>query len=196
MRDVRALAPIALTSLRLVMGPAMVAVAHANGERGRGWLVGMLTAGMLSDFADGIAARRLGVQSVSLRRFDSRADVVFWACTLWCVWVLSPGIVRERWCLIVGLVGLHAAASVFARVRGKDELEVGSLLAKAMGIWVFAGFVEMLWTGRVGWVTWVMVAWVVVAEMDVIAIAALAPGKKVWSAWAALSVWNGRRGRP
>lgn len=182
--------PAGLTALRLVMGPAMVAVAYAMGERGRGVLVAMLCVGMVSDFADGIAARRLGVQSLGLRRFDSRTDVVFWACALWCVWVLSPGLVREYWWLVFGLVALHAAASAFAWARSRDELAVGSYLAKAMGVLVFAAFVQLLWSGRVGVVTWVMAGWVVAAELDVIAIAAIAPQS---GAWSALGAWRRRR---
>ena len=70
--------PIALTLFRLVAGAAFFPLVlwrfHAS------LLVALLVAGLLSDVADGIIARRLGIATLALRRLDTRADMVFYGC--------------------------------------------------------------------------------------------------------------------
>ena len=61
--------PFALTLLRLLLGPVALAGALMNVSR---WIyLPLLVAGTLSDIFDGILARRLGVATPALRRFDS-----------------------------------------------------------------------------------------------------------------------------
>ena len=186
------LVPIAFTTLRLLIGPIMVLVACTLGDGARVWLAAMLCIGMGSDFADGISARALGVQSVALRRFDSRTDIVFWSCALGCVWALSPALMRALGWLVAALVILHLAATVIDRLRSGNSLAVRSYLAKAMGILVFAAVLQLLWTGRAGALVWLAAIWVLAAEIDVILIAMLLPRSEqnIGSAWGA---WKRRR---
>ena len=68
--------PIALTSFRLIAGIGFypLVLSHASA-----WLfVTLLFAGLLSDIADGMIAHRMGVTTLALRRFDTRADLVFY----------------------------------------------------------------------------------------------------------------------
>ena len=68
--------PVALTLFRLCLGFAFLPLAlwHVPASL----LVALLVAGLSSDVADGIIARRLGVATLALRRLDTRADMVFY----------------------------------------------------------------------------------------------------------------------
>jgi len=46
---------------------------------------GVVLVAFVSDYFDGVIARRLGVASAELRHFDSRADLVFYATAAWAV---------------------------------------------------------------------------------------------------------------
>ena len=82
-----------LTVLRLLLAPVLVWLVNAGAP-------GMVFAGVVmvafvSDYFDGVIARRLGVASAELRHFDSRADLVFYATAAWAVWRLHPDVVRS-----------------------------------------------------------------------------------------------------
>ena len=72
--------PLVLTLSRLVAGVAFLPLVF---WRVPAWvLIGLLVAGLLSDIADGIIARRLGVATLALRRLDTRADMLFYGGAL------------------------------------------------------------------------------------------------------------------
>jgi CDP-diacylglycerol--glycerol-3-phosphate 3-phosphatidyltransferase len=180
--------PIALTTLRLVLGPVMVALAYRMGEASRPWLVAALLLGIASDLADGTVARWLGVQSESLRRYDSRVDAVFWLCASWCVWVLSPDVVRQLAWVIAGLLILEVVMRLIRWVRFGDRTGTHSCLAKAVGIVMVVAFVRLLGWGEAGVTFWVMAAWMAAADLDVILITVLVPRwepriASAWHAW-------------
>lgn len=72
--------PLALTMFRLLAGVAFFPLVL---WRVPAWLlVALVLAGLLSDIADGIIARRLGVATLALRCLDTRADMVFYGCAM------------------------------------------------------------------------------------------------------------------
>jgi phosphatidylglycerophosphate synthase len=84
---------LALTVLRLLLAPVLVGLVYASAS-GVVFSVVILLA-FVSDYFDGVLARRLGVASAELRHFDSRADLVFYATAAWVVWRLYPDVVRS-----------------------------------------------------------------------------------------------------
>ena len=72
--------PLALTLLRPVIGLVFVPLAFHHAKAGL--LVTLLLGGLLSDIADGIVARRLGLATLALRRLDTRADLIFYGCAI------------------------------------------------------------------------------------------------------------------
>jgi phosphatidylglycerophosphate synthase len=92
MRKSLALAPIALTGLRVLLAPIIIWMAY-RWPYGPAFVV-CLSAGFLSDVFDGILARRLGVATATLRRLDSAADVVFYLAVFWSAWVVYPEVMR------------------------------------------------------------------------------------------------------
>src|SRR5436305_545831 len=71
---------LSLTLLRLLLGPAAIALALWGVDRL--FFLPVLLTGLLTDLFDGMLARRFGVSSPQLRRFDSATDVAFYLCVL------------------------------------------------------------------------------------------------------------------
>ena len=94
-----AAAPIVLTTVRVLLGPAVVLLAYAGV---RGWpMAACIIAALLSDFFDGVLARKLNVVTAVLRRYDSIADTVFYVGVLVAVWHLERSVVfRFKWLLV------------------------------------------------------------------------------------------------
>src|SRR5438874_6283935 len=97
--------PRGLTTLRVLLGAAMVVLAYvrANGAV----LVACVVTALLSDIFDGILARRYGVETAALRRYDSIADTIFYAGVAWAVWVLYPSVVHDRAAVLLALLAFE-----------------------------------------------------------------------------------------
>jgi CDP-diacylglycerol--glycerol-3-phosphate 3-phosphatidyltransferase len=105
--------------LRLLLAPLLVWMVYANAPGGAFALV-ILTA-FVSDYFDGVIARRVGVASAELRHFDSRADLVFYATAAWVVWRIHPEVVRRFAVPGLIVIGLDVVRHVFDFGKfGKD----------------------------------------------------------------------------
>jgi len=108
-----------LTVLRLLLAPVLVWLVYA-GAPGVVFASVVLVA-FVSDYFDGVIARRLGVASAELRHFDSRADLVFYATAAWAVWRLHPDVVRSVAIPALVVVGLDVVRHIFDFAKfGKD----------------------------------------------------------------------------
>jgi phosphatidylglycerophosphate synthase len=140
--------PRALTTSRLLLGAIIVALsyAHASGAA----LVACVIVALVSDIFDGILARRYGVETAGLRRYDSIADTIFYAGVMWATWVLYPTAVRERAALLVGLLALEIARYIFDWMKFRREASYHSLLAKAWGLALAGTVIALLGWGYAG----------------------------------------------
>ena len=87
--------PTTLTLFRLMAGAAFVPLVLWNAPA---WLpIVLLIAGLLSDIADGILARRFGVATLAMRRLDTRADMVFYGCAAVSALFRAPYPVSRLW---------------------------------------------------------------------------------------------------
>lgn len=86
--------PFALTTLRLLLGPATLLCALVGIDR---WIyLPLLVLGTLSDIVDGMIARRLGVATPALRRYDSVADIIDCVFVLAALWLVrKPPILQS-----------------------------------------------------------------------------------------------------
>src|SRR5271170_3394511 len=102
--------PFALTTLRLLLGPVALACALTNVPR---WIyLPILVTGTLSDIYDGILARRFGVATPALRRYDSVADVIYYLFILAAAYFLCRPVIMQNWRLIA-LILLSEAGCIF-----------------------------------------------------------------------------------
>lgn len=111
--------PLGLTMLRLLLAPVLVWLVYADAPGGAFALV--ILAAFVSDYFDGVLARRVGVASAELRHFDSRADLVFYATAAWVVWRIHPEVVRRFAAPGLVVIGLDVVRHVFDFAKfGKD----------------------------------------------------------------------------
>lgn len=102
---------LALTSIRLALGPVMVLVAVRGGE-GR-ILAGAVVIATLTDIFDGKVARRFGVATAGLRRFDSMADTVFYVGAGVALWLRHADLLRDRIVLVLAFVAMQVGGHLF-----------------------------------------------------------------------------------
>jgi CDP-diacylglycerol--glycerol-3-phosphate 3-phosphatidyltransferase len=85
--------PVALTTLRLLLGPIALACAHAGVNRFV--FLPILVAATLSDIFDGILARKFGVATPGLRRYDSITDIIYYLFLLAVAWILCKPVIAK-----------------------------------------------------------------------------------------------------
>jgi uncharacterized Ntn-hydrolase superfamily protein/phosphatidylglycerophosphate synthase len=138
----RAAIPLSLTALRAALAPVVVALAILRPDH---FLLGAcLAVAFLSDVFDGIIARRLGVATPALRRFDSMTDTVFYVAVGFAIWHLHPDAVRPHFAALLVFIALEATRYVFDFVKFRREAAYHAWSAKLWGIFLFAGCVGLL----------------------------------------------------
>lgn len=176
--------PWALTTLRLLLGPVAVAGALAGMPR---WIyLPILVAGTLSDIFDGMAARRLGVATPALRRYDSITDVIYYLFILCAAGILCRPVIRQNglWLALILLSEALVILTCYAKFGTYPATH--SWLAKFYGLCLLGGLMALL-VFNAG--SWVIIALTIVALMtntEIIAIHLLMhrPPVDVKSIWA------------
>jgi len=121
-----------LTVLRLLLAPVLVWLVYA-GTPGVVFASIVLVA-FVSDYFDGVIARKLGVASAELRHFDSRADLVFYATAAWAVWRLHPDVVRSVAIPALVIVGLDVVRHVFDFAKFGRDVAYHAWSSKVWGL--------------------------------------------------------------
>ena len=138
--------PLALTLLRALLAPVVVALALWRPEP---WaFAACLVAAFLSDLFDGIVARRLGVATPALRRLDSLADSIFYLAALFAAWHLHPSALRDHAGALVVLAALEIARYVVDLRKFGKEASYHMWSSKLWGLALFAGFFALLVFGE------------------------------------------------
>jgi CDP-diacylglycerol--glycerol-3-phosphate 3-phosphatidyltransferase len=158
--------PFALTTLRLVLAPVLIAAACWHPA---GWLfVGILTIAVLSDIFDGVIARRLGIATPALRRYASAVDSVFWVTVCGVIWALRPDVVRTEAVPLAALFASEVATYVVAWWRYRATPATHSYAAKAFGVLLFAACAGLLGWGVAGWPFRAMLIFGVVVNAEIL----------------------------
>lgn len=148
--NVKASIPFALTTLRLVLGP--VALACALNGVARIVFLPILLTGLLSDIYDGVLARRFGVSTPFIRRYDSLTDVVYYLFILGSAWVLARGLIVDSRLMILALLISEAAGIAVSFAKFGCMPATHTYLAKTYGLALFAVFVAVLCQGGPWWI--------------------------------------------
>jgi CDP-diacylglycerol--glycerol-3-phosphate 3-phosphatidyltransferase len=160
--------PLALTTLRLLLGPVALGCALAGVSR----LVFLpvLICGTLSDIFDGILARRFGVSTPALRRYDSITDVIYYLFILACVWRLChPVIAQYLWAIAVILISEAGSIAVCAVKFGKYPA-THSWLAKFYGLCLLGCLAALLAFNAGGWTVVTLAIVALVTNLEIIAM--------------------------
>lgn len=163
--------PFLLTTLRLLLGPlALAAVLF-------GWprmlFAPLLLIATLSDIYDGVLARRFGVSTPFLRRYDSLTDVIYYLFILLATWLLCRPVISAHWAAILVLLGSEIATILLSLFRFRVMPATHSYLAKFYGLCLFAFFVGLLTFNAPGWTILALAAVGVTTNAEILAILCL-----------------------
>lgn len=160
--------PFALTTLRLLLGPVALACALTDVPR---WVfLPILVAGTLSDIYDGILARRFGVATPALRRYDSVADVIYYLFILTATFLLCKPVVTQNWSLIALIVLSEATGILVSYARFGKYPATHSYLAKFYGLCLLAALIALLVFNAGSWVVIALTVVALVTNSEIIAI--------------------------
>ena len=182
--------PFALTTLRLVLAPATLVCAL---ERAPRWIyLPILVIGTLSDIFDGILARRLGVATQSLRRYDSATDIVYYLLILAAVWIARRPLILASWIAIALILVSEAGVLAVSLFRFRKYPATHSYLAKFYGLCLLAAVIGLLVFNFSGWLIVSLVVVAFATNFEIIAIHLLvdSPPVDVRSIFAALAQRN------
>jgi CDP-diacylglycerol--glycerol-3-phosphate 3-phosphatidyltransferase len=169
--------PFALTTLRLLLGP--LALLCAFKDFSNLIFLPLLVVGTLSDIFDGILARRFGVSTAVLRRYDSIADVIYYLFILGALWVLRRDVVAHNWLAIALLLASEIAVITVSYIRFRRYPAAHSYLAKFYGFCLLAALIALLAFNASSWAIVALAAVALVTNMEILAIHALADAPPV-----------------
>ncbi|HEY2784955.1 MAG TPA: CDP-alcohol phosphatidyltransferase family protein [Fimbriiglobus sp.] len=193
MKSPRLILPLGLTTFRLLLAPVVIILASA-GIEGWAWPV-VLLAALLSDLFDGMAARRLGVDTPLVRRYDSGTDVVFYLGILTAVAVLRWTVLVEyRW-FLAAVLGMEIACNAVSLVKNRVLPATHSYLAKGWAVLLALSFAVVLGWGTAYPLLDLTLGYGIVVDLEVIAIILLTPGPAVDVPTVA-HAWRKRRAIP
>lgn len=134
--------PAALIWFRLLAGLLIIRLAFTDADRG--WIVLLMTTGLLSDIFDGIIARRLNISTQTLRRLDSSVDQVFWLSIVVATYIINPVFYKENWVSIVILLLAEALCYVVCYLRFRKEVATHAIASKIWTLILFATLVDIV----------------------------------------------------
>jgi CDP-diacylglycerol--glycerol-3-phosphate 3-phosphatidyltransferase len=102
-----------------------------------------------SDVYDGKLARRWGVETASLRQWDSIADTVFFLGALLGIWFSFPSVYTAYKVSIVGIIGLEAIRYAFDWAKFRRGASYHAISAKIFGVTLLAATLATMGFGIV-----------------------------------------------
>lgn len=165
--------PFALTTLRLLLGPLALLMAFAGTPR---WLfLPLLIAGTLSDIFDGILARRLGVATPALRRYDSATDLVYYLFILATMWQLCRTVVTQNLPAIAVILLTEIAVITICYAKFRKYPATHSWLAKFYGLCLLFCLIALLAFDADSWAIITLAIVAAVTNSEIFAMHALSP---------------------
>ena len=140
--------PIALTLIRVALGPVVLAFAFYAPIK-TVFAICLIMA-FLSDIFDGIIARRLKIATERIRRLDSIADSIFYICACIAVLKLYPSVIKDQAIALGILFFLELFRYVFDYMKYRRETSYHMWSSKLWGIFLFLGFLSLLGFGQSG----------------------------------------------
>ena len=182
--------PFALTTLRLLLGPLALAGALAHWPRLV--FVPILIVGTLSDIYDGVLARRYGVATPALRRYDSATDLVYYIFILAALWRLCPAVLAANVPAITLILGLEGLVILVCYLKFGTYPATHTWLAKFYGLYLLFSLSALLAFAAGAWAIISLAVVALMANGEIIAMHLLAPVAPV-DVRSILNLFSGRR---
>jgi phosphatidylglycerophosphate synthase len=165
--------PALLVSFRAALGPGIICASQLS--RNGLLLAACVGLALLSDVFDGVLARRWQLDTAALRRWDTRADTLFYACVLVVVLLRCPAAFEHRWPLITALIAAEIAQHLVAIVKYRRHASYHSILSKLWGLLLAAAMIALLGWGVGNWFLDLAIAWGILCNMQGLAMTLLLP---------------------
>jgi CDP-diacylglycerol--glycerol-3-phosphate 3-phosphatidyltransferase len=163
--------PNLLSGLRFVIAPALLWLAWT--QRPTAFLA-LVAVSFLSDILDGWVARRLGQVTALGARLDTAGDVASYLSIPVCGWWLWPQRLQPELPYLLVLAVSYAAPFAFGFVRYRD-LASHHTWGGRISAWILGSTALLLIAGGSPWPFRAAVVIVVLADIEEIAISAIAP---------------------
>jgi CDP-diacylglycerol--glycerol-3-phosphate 3-phosphatidyltransferase len=145
--------------------------------RGPGLMLAIaISLALLSDIFDGILARRWGVDTERLRRWDTRVDIFFYLCVLIVVLLLFPAAIYRRWLLLAAVITAEVLQQAFAAVKYGRHSSYHSIFAKTWGLLLAAAAIALLGFGVDNWLLDLALGWGILCNLQGLIMTLVLPG--------------------
>jgi phosphatidylglycerophosphate synthase len=138
-------------------------------------LGGLMVAAFLSDWLDGVLARRWNTVTAALRRADSLADTVFYVNALGVAVLGRWSVIQPLLPLFLGLAGLEIACQVTNFARFGCRTATHAWLCKAWAVALCFATTDLFLFHDVRASMWISLALGYLAYIDVLAIVCILP---------------------
>jgi phosphatidylglycerophosphate synthase len=165
--------PWILIIVRLLMAP--VVLWNCFTIRSGPLFVIALSVAFVTDIYDGIIARRLGVATLALRRYNSIVDLLFYVAVLYCAWHLYPGVIQYFAIPILALLILEGTCQAISFVRFHVPAATHTYSAKTWGILLFVSLGTLLGAGRPEPMLFITISFGFLVEIEVLTILLIIP---------------------
>jgi CDP-diacylglycerol--glycerol-3-phosphate 3-phosphatidyltransferase len=160
--------PFALVVLRLCLAPVLLATVWWHPDRTL--FAACLVGALLSDYFDGVIARRLGVATPALRRLDSATDTIFYVCALLAALVTAYDLVRPYFPALAVLLLVEVLRYAYDLRKFGKEASYHMWSSKLWGLLLFIGMGALLVLHRGGWPVALAIGWGIAADLEGLAI--------------------------
>lgn len=163
--------PVGLTVLRAMLGPTVLAFAAFAPIQEV--FVACLFIAFFSDVFDGMIARRLNIATEGIRRLDSIADSIFYACAAIAAFMLYPQAIKDRATSLGVLAFLEVVRYAIDYAKYRKETSYHMWSSKVWGIFLFLGFLSLLGYGQSGFLVSLAIYAGIVADVEGLLISLL-----------------------
>lgn len=165
--------PAILVSFRAALGLGLVVFNFAI--HNNLIFAGAIVAALLSDIYDGVLARRWKIDTENLRRWDTRADTLFYLCVFIVAVMRYPAAFQHRWLIIAALITAETVQHVFAAIKYGRHASYHSILSKIWGLLMAAAMISLLGFGVNNWFMDLTIIWGIFCNVQGLIMTLLLP---------------------
>lgn len=134
-----------------------------------------IVAAMLSDIYDGVLARRWKIDTENLRRWDTRADTLFYLCVFVVAVLRYPEAFQNRWLIIAALITAETIQHVFAAIKYGRHASYHSIMSKIWGLMMAGAMIALLGFGVNNWFMDLTIIWGICCNVQGLLMTLLLP---------------------
>jgi phosphatidylglycerophosphate synthase len=165
--------PALLISFRAALGPGIIFLGRLT--QSGSLLAACIGLALTSDVFDGVLARRWRLDTVALRRWDTRADTFFYACVLAVICLRHPEALARRPVLIAGLLTAEVIQHVFAAAKYGHHASYHSWLSRVWGLMMAAAMIALLGWDIDNWFLDLTISWGILCNAQGLVMSLLLP---------------------